>query len=386
MTFHSQLTSQANRSDFPRLLLTAQDVGAVGHTMALAECAATHGLDCCVVAEGPAQAHLAARGLAHLTAQAWLGTAFGGDAAIAMACSRLLQQGVGVVVSGRSGDGQGIDRTVVGAARRLGIPSVVVQDFWGDVCEQAARPDHYFVIDEQAAALTRRSSGARVHVVGSLKHARFAGTDFGALRRHGRMALDVGPDVPVVGYFGQDLLHLDGYRQVLRDLAHAVDAVGRPALLYRPHPREAAAARRETRALLSEGACVRLIEAEGLAVEEAIAAVDVVVSCFSTVSLDAAHMMLQPGAPQVSIVCADYPDDVSSFWRPATGLSEFPMVSQGIAIAANDGESLRSSLLLGLDVDERARQSTASRLAFGRSPPSVDAVLGLLRGIATGAI
>ena len=339
------------------LLLTARDVGAAGHMAALATSASTHGAQCVVVAQGAAVEYLAARNVAYLAAEEWLGCAevsptnFIGHAT--KAGQRLKEHSVAAVVCGLSPASEtGIDEIVIAGARIHGIPSVAVQDFWGDV-----RPDK------------------------ALKHTRFTGIDFLRLRREGRAALGVGLTAPLIGFFGQNLLAVEGYLEVLSDIGRASASIGGGTkLFYKPHPRESDACLASTLRHLKAAGAVPLLM-ESTMIESAIAAADVVLSCFSTVGLDAAYMMCAEDAPAVSIICADYPADVRDFWRPSTGLGAFPLVTAGLALAAHDGRSLREAMRLGLDIQERRRQALASHSAFGKPGTPIQNALKAIEGL-----
>jgi hypothetical protein len=371
-----------NRSQ--RLVLSARDAGSAGHIAALAANAALHGMDSLIVAEGAAHFYFETRRVPHVTADAWL-TAISAPEkskdAIALAGEKLSQLGACAVVCGRSSlQGEGIDRTVISAARLLDIPSFVVQDFWGDVWAEDCRPDHYLVIDEMAAQLTRQSTCADVHVIGSPKHAQYMHIDFQDLRQKGRAALGLGSETPTIGYFGQDLLGVPGYRQVLLDIGETIRRMHSVVLFYKPHPRETQASHSQSLKLLHESG-VHPVVAENLTVEAAIATADVVLSCFSTVALDAAFMMCVNRATNVSIVCSDYPEDVSNFWRPATGLAEFPLVTEGIALPASDRSSLENALRIGLTPAERTRQATACRSMLSNPGESIERAYELITRI-----
>ncbi|MDP3871359.1 MAG: hypothetical protein Q8Q80_01735 [Methyloversatilis sp.] len=356
------------QSEPAKLIFTMRDAGSAGHIAELAAGAAARGTLCQVVAEGPAQERLAARGIPHVRALTWLDTSVSRSDLLrsrAIAAERIQKFGASLVVCGRSStDENGIDEIVIAAARSLGIPSVVVQDFWGDTWPEVSRPDHYLVIDTLAARLTEARTSATAHVIGSLKHARYRECDFQSFRRRGREALGLGMQAMTIGYFGQDILHLPGYHHVLRDIGHLAARMGDVSLFYKPHPRESTESSSRTISLL-RGAGARPITVKNMEIEIAIAAADIVVSCFSTVGLDAAYMMCAADSPAVSIICADYPADVSGFWRSATGLTAFPLVTDGIALPAVDRQTLEVAIRTGLTNAERKRQADRSRMIFG---------------------
>lgn len=358
-----------------RLLLAARDAGSAGHVAAMAANFASHEIESLIVAEGVAHSYLESRSVPHMTSDSWLSGIKPGDRSmdiVAAACEKLAQFGACAVVCGRSPvQEEGIDRIAISAARMWKIPSFVIQDFWGDVWPEDYRPDHYLVIDELAAHLTRNKTFADVHVIGSPKHAHYEYIDFHSLRRTGRAFLELGADASLVGFFGQDLLWVPGYRQVLRDIGETVKHMHGVELFYKPHPRETPTSQLQSMAILEESG-VHPIIVPNFTVEEAIASADVVLSCFSTVALDAAFMMRCDTEANVSIVCSDYPGDVSSCWRPATGLDEFPLVSKNLALSASDRSSLEDALRVGLLPEEKMRQAAASRLILGSPRKSID--------------
>ena len=364
-----------------RLIFSARDAGSAGHVATLAADAGMRGMDSLIVAEGAAQVYLETRKVPYVAADEWLSATSTTEKpvdVIALTREKLTQADASAVVCGRSSSpDNGIDRTVITAARLLNIPSFVIQDFWGDVWEEDCRPDHYLVIDEQVARLTRKRTAADVHVIGSPKHAQYMHIDFQHLREQGRATLGLASETPTIGYFGQHLLSLPGYRQVLLDIGETIGQMGGIALFYKPHPRETQASHSQTLALLHESGA-RPVMAQDITVEAAIASADVVLSCFSTVGLDAAYMMHAHNAPNVSIVCSDYPDDVSSFWRPATGLAMFPLVSDGIALPARDRSSLEYALRIGFTPAEQQRQATACQSILSNPNMSIDRAYDLI--------
>lgn len=367
-----------------RLLMSAHDAGSVGHIAALAACASARGILCQIVADGPAQAYLSARDTPHITSAAWLNASASSNATqrhAGTAAEAVRYFDPSIVVCGRSSvHERGVDEIVILAARALQIPCLVVQDFWGDVWPEASRPDHYLVIDDQAALLTRQKTSATAHVIGSLKHANYREIDFLNLRQKGRQTLGLGPDALVIGYFGQDILHLQGYHQVLRDIGHVVGQLVQVSLFYKPHPRESEESISRTLSLLRAGGAHPII-VENLEIEILIATADVVLSCFSTIGLDAAYMMCASDAPEVSIICADYPEDVSAFWRPATGLSAFPLVIDGIALLASDRNTLEAAIQTALTAVERGRQANACRAIFGNPDDPIEKACKLIERI-----
>lgn len=336
---------------------------------------------CLAVVEDPALTYLATRGVPHLAAAEWLGMEPNTDNfsdVIAAARDIVIDSNVSAVICGRSPvTNPSIDQAVLYSARQAGIPSFVIQDFWGDVWPGQCQPDHYLVLDTLAASLTSARAHALPHVIGSLKHSEYQKLDFCTLRRLGRQTLNLQHDeIPVIGYFGQNLTRIAGYSYVLRDISDILRQLGPVALFYKPHPRESEASKALTLSLLNEHGIQTTVL--NVPVEAAIAAADIVLSCFSTVGLDAAYMMCSAGAPETSIVFADYPEDLRAYWHPTTGLTEIPLVTDGIALRAGDASSLKDALDAALDPDERHRQAEACRKVFSNQISSTTKAFQLI--------
>ncbi len=287
----------------------------------------------------------------------------------------------GAVFGRSSGDEVTLEYSIYSAAKLCGIPIMAVQDFWGDVDVETYRPDHYFVIDDLAAQLTKQKTTSTAHVIGSPKHARYADTDFWALRNTSHAELGVGRSCKVIGFFGQDLAFLPGYQQVIIDIGSLAAENPDVVLLYKPHPKEKQASIDNTMDLLRRCGGDPILSSRSSS-EWVVASVDIVLSCFSTIALDAAYMMCAKHSPAVSIVFADYPEDVRQYWQPACGLPAFPLVMEGIALSAKDRCELSRCIQLGLTKTERERQQKKCQDRLVLEQASIPNTLKLIRTIA----
>lgn len=233
-----------------------------------------------------------------------------------------------------------------------------MQDFWGDVkTVNGYCADHYFVIDELAARLTAERTSAAVHVVGSIKHGRFSEFEYSKKRADFRKEFNLGASEPAIGYFGQDLSRIEGYQLVLSDIALAIEAIGGARLIYRPHPLEDNASITLSLDIFKKRN-IKLILAPNKSLDDVLAGVDVALSCFSTVGLDAAYLVRSKGAGP-AIVYANYPEDIRSYWQRGSGLSNVPLVDEGCALSARN----RTDLILAL---KEALRPGKARVLFER--------------------
>lgn len=258
-----------------------------------------------------------------------------------------------VALVGLSAPGEGgIDEAVLVAAD---CPSFVLQDFWGDGnLFYGIQPDCYLVSDEVAAEATEARQGVKSLVLGSPRHARYAATDFDELRLEVLNSYRLEEESELIGFFGQPLIHLPGYRATVVAWARAVSQLDLDEqVVYRPHPSS-------TRTQVEE--ILRILESFGLAVlcieggpiERVITICTIVTSAMSNSNIDAAYVNHYSTAPKATplymLTSADVMDYVSEFQDVAS----IPTVKQGLArqIGPNDDVALEIS---------RARHPAARR-------------------------
>lgn len=239
----------------------------------------------------------------------------------------------------------GIDEAVLANFKG---PSFVMQDFWGEanlILGRAA--DIYLSLDEEGVRLSRERHGLQAEVVGSPRHSAYGKLDLQRERILTRAKLRADESQTVIGFFGQGLHHLEGYRRTVRDWASAVDSFGSPCIpVYRPHPRESEADCQWTRnTLLEMGLDVRMSEEKD--VEHALLGCDVVCSAFSNCTYDVAYLNYFSQRPIITPVSLFFDEEIIAYFRKMVRLSEFPYLKAGLVEEVRSssalGESLRSA-------------------------------------------
>ncbi|WP_422371742.1 hypothetical protein [Hoeflea sp.] len=339
------MTTKIKSGESKRFLLSARDTGAAGHILAIASGLLERGYEARLVMQGAAL-RLARRIGAHCEdASTWLDETDPLNPATRAALGRTLAETrPDAVICGISSfHSNGIDEALMLAASDQGIRCFAMQDFWGDVkFVDGVRADDYLVLDETAARITRSATGAACHVVGSPKHANLVTHNYGKAREAFRRAHEIGADDQVVCLFGQSLQALKGYETVLSDLASTLIDQRQHSLIYKPHPLESSSQIAST---------VSLLTAKGLPpnavvsdpIEAVLSGCDVALSCFSTIGLDAAYLCRATGRGPV-VVYADYPADITGYWRNESGLTILPAAHDGYALLAKDRSTLARCL------------------------------------------
>lgn len=198
------------------------------------------------------------------------------------------------VFTGVSSMGFGVDEALLAEAR---VPTFAIQDLWGEVNLLLGKAaGTYFVLDEYAAGITRESTGSKAVVVGSPKHAAYAGLDIPALKKAAlKLIADQGK--PIIGFFGQCAV-LPGHEENFRDFLNGLREIDRPFnLLLREHPKtplDIAQSHIEQ----ARHAGFEVFDATGkLSAEHWLSACDLVVTPFSTCGLDHAYLSAYSSAP-----------------------------------------------------------------------------------------
>jgi hypothetical protein len=346
---HETVRSQPNR-----LLLSARDIGAAGHIIALASGLQAAGYTVDLVMQGPALNLARQLGIACEDAAQWLDC---GHPLGAVSCGNIARRvdalSPSAIICGLSSfHTNGIDEALMLASRSRGTHCFAMQDFWGDVKRVNGRgADSYFVLDETAAKITTASTGADCHVIGSPKHVRFLNLDYEEQRDKFRKSAALGRTDKVVCLFGQALHAIPGHMTVLADLSAALSSTGDVRLVYKPHPLEDQASLASTLSTFADLGHGQAKVVDG-PIEPILAGIDVALSCFSTVGLDAAYMTRTLGYGP-AVIYADYPSDITAYWQNESGLTILPPVHDGYALEAKDRDSLATCLRDGFTPDVR---------------------------------
>lgn len=368
-----------------KFLLSARDTGAAGHILAIASGLAGQGHQARLVMQGAALRLARRLGAVCEDAATWLDEADPLNPATRTALGQALAETKpdAVICGISSFHSNGIDEALMLAARDRGIRCFAMQDFWGDVkFVDGARADAYLVLDETAARITKSATGAACHVVGSPKHAHLVDHDYAKAREAFRRSHQIGADEQVVCLFGQALQALKGYESVLSDLASILTAERKIHLIYKPHPLEDATQIASTVSLLTARG-----HPPGAVVSDPIEAVlsgcDVALSCFSTIGLDAAYLCRATGHGPV-VIYADYPADITGYWRNESGLTILPAAHDGYALLAKDRDSLARCLIDSAAPDIRERLRLKIEEVLPEPAAAVTRAISCLTGTGTG--
>lgn len=354
-----------------RVLLSARDPGAAHHVVAIARAGLSDDrFELDIVATGAAEVVLRGTGLAFHA----LPLALDEAALRAQATTHLADHAPDAVLVGGSGPGPGIDEALLASAA---VPTYAFQDYWGDVNLALGPPaGTYFVLDGYAAELTRRRVGARVRVVGSPKHASYAGLDLRALRARGRAA--VAPDHVLIGVFGQSLWPRAGYRRTCEALATALVDLGegRAQLVYWPHPKESPEDAAAVREVLG-AAGLELGAPPWRSTEEGLCACDLVVTGYSTCGYDQMHLNRLSPAPLGVVVYAAFDPEIRSL-ASAAGGSPTPPVEGGLGLVVEVEADLATTLQTALTEPARRSAWRAARSRLIAPEGAASRILGTI--------
>jgi len=340
-----------------RVLVTARDVGAARQARAVIEgCRRLRAaIDFVVVAQAPAI------------------TVFRGLSAPVVRVSRagrgipewMEQARPDFLLAGLSGFGRGVDEQALSAARRLGIPSGAVQDYWGYLGpeEHEDRPDTFFVMDATAAALTRaRCRTAKVVVAGSPKHEQYRERwqQWMPVRRAKR---------PQVVFFMQPRAvpglsaNLEAFLRASTALSPGID------VRVRLHPAEPT---RPVVARLADriGARVTVEDSKG-PVEKVLGAAALVVTCFSTVGLDHTFLQLYARRSLGALLYLNIGAPIRAFMSARIGCDRVPGADVGLGVTRTTASGLAdwmADAIEGPDQRRAFRTAVTTHFRSARSP------------------
>ncbi len=236
------------------------------------------------------------------------------------------------------------------------VPTVLFQDFWGEQNLLLGRgAQHVLAVDDEAAHLNRQRFGIESVVVGSARHAVYRDVVRAQSRARLRAALGVADDAGLIGFFGQALHHLPGYRRTVEAFVAAVAALpGAPMrVLVRPHPREDQRQREATQALFA-GSGVAVVHAREGTVEDALAACDVSCSLFSTCTYDAAYLNRFADAPVTVPISMLFDPEIVRYCAQHVNFETFPYHRAGVVLAVHEQAALGAALADALQPATRA--------------------------------
>jgi hypothetical protein len=347
-----------------RILVSARDPGGAAQVRAL--CPALRAdprLEVVVAASGPAFEVLEAAGERPLRFAAADGSAHvpaGGDPSALLAAASALLEDVrpDALLVSISSLGVGLDEALL--ARAAGRPTFALQDYPGDAnAIRRAYAGTYFVRDEGAARLTRERFGAAAVVVGSLRHAAYAGLDVARLRGETRARIGIAPGQPVLGFFAQPP-EIPGHEAAVDHLAEALARRPlKPLVLLREHPKFRDSFERHAATLRRAGVGVH--EAAEGDVEPWLCASDLVATAFSHCSMDYAYLSARSPEPLGAVLFLLTTEEIRRFMHEYTGMERPDGVEAGLGLVAARREDVEPLLARALAPEERTRYHEASR-------------------------
>jgi len=355
-----------------RILATARDVGAAQHLAALVRHAAGEA-SFRVLAAGAAVDTLRAAGV---EAESWIAPA-DREASLSDLARRIDAARPDFVLAGMAYPGVRLDELTAIVARKAGVPSGAVQDYWGylGAFEPGAWPDIFFVLHETAARLTARRLGDAVacHVTGSPKHEDYRERVARWIEAGGRR-----DRTKTITLFCQPR-YVPGTVDNLRAVARAFAALAADMRLrVKLHPGDADAA---FVAAAMAPAASRLSFAEpGDTTEALLLGSDLTVTFFSTVGLDHAYLQRYSEAPIGGLLYVTVGSDIARFIAEQIGQDEIPLVDAGVGRRVREEIEIAPALTAMLDDPDTGRHYREAVLRnFGTRPSPCAAVFDVIR-------
>ena len=275
------------------------------------------------------------------------------------------------VLIGLSAFGDGVDEAVLWYAKRHGIPSGAIQDYWGYLGNLGTKvyPDVFFVLDEKAKQLTsqRTRGAAHIEVTGSPKHEAYR-SRVEAWRQRDRNQTGAGQRVVfflqprgVPGLIENVALFLGALDQVDLPVSAAI-------MLHPSDTNESFLA-----GLLSSSRTAIKVIVANQNVEVELGRADVVATCFSTVGLDHNYMQLYSAQALGSLLYLTAGERIKAFMREVIGSETVPGADMGMGASFDSAEGLAPPIPQALSDDrerKRYRRAVHANLAPRRSPSS----------------
>lgn len=250
-----------------------------------------------------------------------------------------------IILCGLSTPGDaGIDEALIATAKNR-IPTVVMQDFWGEVNDFfGACADYYFCLDHEAKILTEQRNDCEGIVIGSPRHSWYKSLNLNQLRMDLREEAGLfGPEM-VIGLFGQSLHHIPGYKETLIELLTLVSQVQPSArIVYRQHPRESEDNARITINLL-ESANVSFMLMNHKKVEHTLIMCDVVCSILSNCLYDASYLNYFSPIPFITPIAFCYKKDILKHLNNFNMINASPYKDKNIAFMFDSRQPDTASL------------------------------------------
>ncbi len=354
-----------------RLLVTIRDVSAALHLVQVVRALKGDArFETRILAQQPASRILRSMEIEHVEINAPAATTDDSPEALhllAIARSELSAYRPDAVLAGLSTpfDG-GIDEAVLAEAN---VPSYLLQDFWGEQNKFFGKgAGLFFALDATAAEMNRRRFGVESVIVGSARHAAYAEYNFQDLRNVSRRDLGISGKTPVIGFFGQALNRLPGYRRTLITFIRAVESLGSDIqILVRMHPRETEKDVVDTLAAFASSSLKPVIANHG-SVDECLAACDVVCSLFSNCTYDASYQNYYSTVPISVPVSLLFDVEIAEYYRERVSFEELPLHRHRLVLPVYRQDLVAATLATALT--EREKSQISIRAKTHLSDPS----------------
>lgn len=275
-----------------------------------------------------------------------------------------------IILTSLSGPDYGIDEAVLAISPENNCGPYSLQAYWGDINENLqAKAKTYFVIDRFAANITQKRISAKTCVVGSLKHEAYADIHPKAFRDKFRKELNVRQSDYVIGFYGQPLNGVKGYKETVSSFSKSVSEVKKNVIIvYRPHPKESLESKKWTEKQLRLSGKPFKMDI-GIEIEPGLCGADLIVSAFSTCCYDAQQMIRVSSEPLGIPVYLRFNLDLVSWYEKHTHLEKIPMTGSEMAIEITDSKVMTVVLENAL---EKRKQRDCWASIHKRFPATVD--------------
>jgi len=255
-----------------------------------------------------------------------------------------------VILAGTSGPGEGVDEALL--ANSGNIPSYVIQDFWGRVNNLlGGKNSTYFVIDDEAAQLSRKLHRVETIVTGMPKYTAYSKIDTVSVRKRLRDTLCDNPEERIITFFGQDQWYLKGYSKTLKKFAEAVKRLDIPvSVFYRNHPKEHESRLKQACAVMSSVG-VTCKPASEFTTEEWLVVSDVVCCVFSSSGYDQIMFNRVSYEPLGVVVYLMFESELIGMYKNLMGIDYLPPLKRQYAFCVGHSGQLDQVLNESLHIE-----------------------------------
>jgi hypothetical protein len=170
-----------------------------------------------------------------------------------------------------------------------------------------------------------------------------------------RKKLQIADDRSVIGFFGQALNRLSGYRRTVRAFIRTVAELNQDLIvLVRSHPRETPDQQAEL-ALLFKEAKVQTIFCNEGQVDTILPACDIVCSLFSNCTYDASYQNWFSSQPLSVPVSLLFDPEIATYYRERVDFEDLPIHAEGLVIPVYAQKNLATVLYDSLSIESKKK-------------------------------